>query len=204
MSITNKLTTILVVGHVLALASALTWTCQLKRENGRLKQNQALLLKGEQARMEHKRTKDGRNAMAIEALTLRVSELSRSGDSLLNVTHTLGIRNRRLEEMARAAYRTQTPIRTVVRDSVVRLISGRTDTLPCLTYHDPWLSFSGCLRADSFIGQIHCVDTLDIVVHRIPRRFLFFRWGCKAVKMEAVGRNPHTHLTYLKYVRFTK
>jgi hypothetical protein len=24
------------------------------------------------------------------------------------------------------------------------------------------------------------------------------------VKMEAVGRNPHTHLTYLKYVRFTK
>ena len=90
MSITNKLATIFVVGHVLALASALAWTYQLKRENGRLKQNQALLLKSEQVRMEHKRTKDGRNAMAIEALTLRVSELSRSGDSLLNVTHTLG------------------------------------------------------------------------------------------------------------------
>jgi hypothetical protein len=200
----NKLTTILVVGHVLALASALTWTYHLKRENNRLKQNQALLLKGEQVRMERRHTKDGRNALAIEALTLRVSELSKAGDSLLNVAQVLGIRNRRLEEMMRAAYQTQTPIRTVVRDSVVMLVPGRTDTLPCLSYSDPWLSFSGCLRADSFIGQIHARDTLDIVVHRIPRRFLFFRWGCKAVKMEAVGKNPHTQLTYLKYVRFAK
>ena len=204
MSIMNKLTTILVVGHVLALASALTWTYHLKHENNRLKQNQALLLKGEQVRMERRHTKDGRNALAIEALTLRVSELSKAGDSLLNVAQVLGIRNRQLEEMMRAAYQTQTPIRTVVRDSVVMLVPGRTDTLPCLSYRDPWLSFSGCLRADSFIGQIHARDTLDIVVHRIPRRFLFFRWGCKAVKMEAVGKNPHTQLTYLKYVRLAK
>ena len=168
---------------------------------GRLRQNQALLLRGEQARMERRVTKDGRNAMAIEALTLRVGELSRQGDSLLLVARSLGIRNRRLQELARTAYRTQTVVRTMVHDSVVKIAPGRTDTLPCLSYRDPWLSFAGCLRADSFIGEIHARDTLDIVVHRIPRRFLFFRWGCKAVKMQAVGRNPHTQLTYMRYVR---
>ena len=151
--------------------------------------------------MERWVTKDGRNVMAIEALTLRVGELSRQGDSLLLVARSLGIRNRRLQEMARTVYRTQTVVRTMVHDSVVKIAPGRTDTLPCLSYRDPWLSFAGCLRADSFIGEIHARDTLDIVVHRIPRRFLFFRWGCKAVKMQAVCRNPHTQLTYMRYVR---
>ena len=151
--------------------------------------------------MERRVTKDGRNAMAIEALTLRVGELSRQGDSLLLVARSLGIRNRRLQEMARTVYRTQTVVRAMVHDSVVKIAPGRTDTLPCLSYRDPWLSFAGCLRADSFIGEIHARDTLDIVVHRIPRRFLFFRWGCKAVKMQAVCRNPHTQLTYMRYVR---
>lgn len=201
MRISNIMVAVLLAGHVLALASAISWACQLKSENSRLRQNQILLLRGEQARMERWVTKDGRNVMAIEALTLRVGELSRQGDSLLLVARSLGIRNRRLQEMARTVYRTQTVVRTMVRDSVVKIAPGRTDTLPCLSYRDPWLSFAGCLRADSFIGEIHARDTLDIVVHRIPRRFLFFRWGCKAVKMQAVGRNPHTQLTYMRYVR---
>ena len=130
---------VLLAGHMLALASAISWVCQLKSENSRLRQNQALLLRGERTRMERRVTKDGRNAMAIEALTLRVGELSRQGDSLLLVARSLGIRNRRLQELARTAYRTQTVVRTMVRDSVVKIAPGRTDTLPCLSYRDPWL-----------------------------------------------------------------
>lgn len=196
-----KVRYILIFVLVVVLGIALHQVYHLQRENHRLVVNQTTLLKGE--KIENKRTFDGRNAAAIEALTLRVNELSQSEDSLLLVARSLGIRNRRLQELARTAYRTQTVIRTVVHDSVMAIAPGRTDTLPCLSYHDPWISFAGCLRADSFMGDIHACDTLDIVVHRVPRRFLFFRWGCKAVKMEAVGRNPHTKLTYMRYIRIT-
>lgn len=196
-----KVRYILIFVLVIVLGIALHQVYHLQRENHRLVVNQTTLLKGE--KIENKRTFDGRNAAAIEALTLRVNELSQSEDSLLLVARSLGIRNRRLQELARTAYRTQTVIRTVVHDSVMAIAPGRTDTLPCLSYHDPWISFAGCLRADSFMGDIHACDTLDIVVHRVPRRFLFFRWGCKAVKMEAVGRNPHTKLTYMRYIRIT-
>ena len=196
-----KVKYILIFVLVIVLGIAFHQVYYLQRENHRLVVNQTTLLKGE--KIENKRTFDGRNAAAIEALTLRINELSQSEDSLLLVARSLGIRNRPLQELARTAYRTQTVIRTVVHDSVMAIVPGRTDTLPCLSYHDPWISFAGCLRADSFMGDIHACDTLDIVVHRVPRRFLFFRWGCKAVQMEAVGRNPHTKLTYMRYIRIT-
>lgn len=196
-----KVKYILIFVLVIVLGIALHQVYHLQHENHRLVVNQTTLLKGE--KIENKRTFDGRNAAAIEALTLRVNELSQSEDSLLLVARSLGIRNRRLQELARTAYRTQTVIRTVVHDSVMAIAPGRIDTLPCLSYHDPWISFAGCLRADSFMGEIRACDTLDIVVHRVPRHFLFFRWGCKAVKMEAVGRNPHTKLTYMRYIRIT-
>ena len=186
-----KVKYILIFVLVIVLGVALHQVYHLQHENHRLVVNQTTLLKGE--KIENKRTFDGRNAAAIEALTLRVNELSQSEDSLLLVARSLGIRNRRLQELARTAYRTQTVIRTVVHDSVMGIAPGRIDTLPCLSY----------LRADSFMGEIRACDTLDIVVHRVPRHFLFFRWGCKAVKMEAVGRNPHTKLTYMRYIRIT-
>ena len=202
MSITSKVTLTLVFILGAALALTLPQVYRLKKENRRLAANQALLLNG--GRIQQLRTTDGRNAAAVEALTLKTAELARSGDSLLNVAHTLGLKNRRLQALARAASISHTPIRTIVRDSVIIQAPGRTDTLPCLSYTDPWLTFSGCLRADSFAGHIRSADTLDIVVHRVPRRFLFFRWGTKAVQMHVVNRNPHASVSYLKYIRLEK
>ena len=55
-----------------------------------------------------------------------------------------------------------------------------------------------------FHGSITAVDTLDIIVHRIPKRFLFFRFGCKQVRMDIISRNPHTRLTYARYYQLVK
>lgn len=186
---------------IVSLAITLIRLCRQAEEIDRLSANQNILLHN--GRVELKQTSDGKSAAAVEALTLRVGELSRAGDSLLQLTQVLKIKNRRLMSLAQSVGTTHAAVRTIVRDSIVRL-PGRIDTLPCLAYHDAWLSFSGCIRADSFVGDIRSRDTLNIIVHRVPRRFLFFRWGCKAVKMEAVSSNPHTRLTYLRYIRFTQ
>ena len=42
------------------------------------------------------------------------------------------------------------------------------------------------------------------VVHRIPRRFLFIRWGTKALRQEIVSSNPHTRIVYSDYVKFER
>ena len=52
--------------------------------------------------------------------------------------------------------------------------------------------------------RIESVDTLRQIVHRVPRRFLFIRFGTKAVRQEIVSSNPHTRIVYAEYVRFVK
>jgi len=171
------------------------------RELGRLEKNQSVLLHN--GTVEIKETAAGRSAVSAEALTLRLSEMQRSNDSLLTVAKILGIKNRRLMEAARTASVTRTVVNTVVRDSVITR-EGRTDTLPCITYSDPWVDFSGCIRGDTFTGDITGRDTLAFLVHRVPKRFLFFRFGCKAVRLDVASSNIHTRLTYSKYIRLVQ
>ena len=52
--------------------------------------------------------------------------------------------------------------------------------------------------------SIRSVDTLRQAVHRIPRRFLFIRWGTKALRQEIVSTNPHTRIVYAEYVKIER
>ena len=55
---------------------------------------------------------------------------------------------------------------------------------------------------------MHCrvasTDTLHQIVHRIPRRFLFIRWGTKALRQEIVSSNPHTRIVHTEYVKIER
>ena len=53
-------------------------------------------------------------------------------------------------------------------------------------------------------GEQPSADTLRQVVHRVPRRFLFIRWGTKALRQEIVSSNPHTRIIYSDYVKFER
>ena len=59
-------------------------------------------------------------------------------------------------------------------------------------------------RRDSVHCRIHSVDTLRQIVHRIPHRFLFIRWGTKALRQEIVSQNPHTRIVYTEYIRIER
>ena len=48
------------------------------------------------------------------------------------------------------------------------------------------------------------LEILRQVVHRIPRRFLFIRWGTKALRQEIVPSNPHTRIVYSEYVKIER
>ena len=37
-----------------------------------------------------------------------------------------------------------------------------------------------------------------------PRRFLFIRWGTKALRQEIISSNPHTRIVYSEYIRIER
>ena len=119
----------------------------------------------------------------------------------------LGIRLRRLEAAAKAVAVTDAEIRTPLRDTVVVRIHDTLpvrDTVRMFRWRDPWISVEGRIGRDSAACRIRSVDTLRQAVHRIPRRFLFIRWGTKALRQEIVSTNPHTRIVYAEYVKIER
>ncbi len=184
----------------------------MKADRDRLKENQNILLHN--GKVDIKRTNTGLSQASVPALTLRSSEFRQSGDTLLQVAKAAGIKTSRITEVATAAATTsvefktrvfQTIVHDTVRDTVTRSL---TTILPSrqlqLSWNDPWVSLSGTITDSIFHGSITSVDTLDIIVHRVPKRFLFFRFGCKQVRMDVVSRNPHTQLTYARFLQLIK
>ena len=184
----------------------------MKADRDRLKENQNILL--HKGTVEFKQTNTGLSQASVPALTLRSSEFRQSGDTLLQVAKSAGIKTSRITEAATASTTTyvkfktrvfQTIVHDTVRDTVTRSL---TTLLPSrqlqLSWNDPWISLSGTITDSIFHGSITSVDTLDIIVHRVPKRFLFFRFGCKQVRLDVVSRNPHTQLTYARFLQLIK
>ena len=63
---------------------------------------------------------------------------------------------------------------------------------------------TACSTGIGGLCRVESADTLRQVVHRIPRRFLFIRWGTKALRQEIVPSNPHTRIVYSEYVKIER
>lgn len=179
----------------------------MKADRDRLKENQSFLLHN--GEVEIKQTNTGCSQASVPALTLRPSEFRRSGDTLLRTAKAAGIKASRISEAATAATITHVDFdarvfRTVVHDTLRDTVLCPASPLPALSWNDPWVSLSGTIADSIFHGSLTSNDTLDIIVHRVPKRFLFFRFGCKQVRMDIISRNPHTRLTYARYYQLVK
>lgn len=192
---------------IVALALFVQLYLDTAADRNRIKQNQSLLLHN--GMVEVSETNTGNSHASAPALTLRTSEFKDSGDTLTKVARQIGIKLSRISEAATAATTTAADITTPVwhtTDTATVSTDSlyRPDSLVCFSWHDSWLSLSGCVSDSIFRGSVTSTDTLDIIVHRIPKRFLFFRFGCKQVRMDIISRNPHTRLTYARYFQLIK
>ncbi len=185
---------VLILTAIVAILSAII--SDLRREKRRLQGNQDALL----ADVEYYQTKAGRFAASVQALELEKSELRESRDDLVKTVADLNIKLRRVEAIAQATTKTNVEIRTEIRDSIVYRDTSLL-RLSSINWSDAWVRVSGIITPDRHANlQIESTDTLTQIVHRVPRRFLFFRWGTKAIRQEITTSNPHTHIVYAEYI----
>lgn len=194
----------------LAVVFAFRECSRLRRDNERLERNQDILLHN--GKVEIGQTASGKSHASADALQLSVSELRKKPDSLLAVTQKeLKIKDSRVVGAFRTSSSTQldvkSPITTDSQDTSHSCGDPRKPVLEAprhVQWSDPWVSLRGTIEGDSFSAHIESRDTLQVIVHRVPKRFLFFRFGTKAVRMEAVSQNPHTQLSYPRLIVVTK
>ena len=175
---------------------------QLKTDNERLHGNQSALM----ADVELYKTEAGENAAKVQRLQLTASEFESQCADLKAEVEKLGIKSKQLQQVIASHSQTMGEVRTEVKDSIVYVpLLARLDTLKCFEFNDGWVRASGCIDTSGhFEGMFESNDSLLIVAHRVPKRFLFFRWGCKRVELDIVNANPHASIKYARYLDFTK
>ena len=216
--------TLLVIGGLLWLQ-----TVRLRGERAerrRVQSNNEVLTDS----VEFYRTESGKHAASRQVLELRASEMERYNAQLTAQVRELRIKVRRLEAAATPATRTEVQITAPLEpagpqptawekygagvrraaDSVKAALEREFSGLPkvpeakIFRWADRHVSVDGIIRTDSVSCHVTSIDTLRQIVHRVPRRFLFIRWGTKAIRQEVVSSNPHTQIVYTEYIQFTK
>lgn len=184
---------IALIGAVIALSCFLK---QEKAETKRLVGNQRSLMED----VTLYRTKDSLSAASVERLLLTNREFEKYCADLKKQVSALDIKIKRLQSVSSTGVETDYDVDISVKDSVV--FRDSTIILKCMELHTPYIDVSGCIEKNHFVGNILSRDTLDQVVHRVPRQFWFIKWGCKAIRQEVVCRNPNSRIVYSQYIEF--
>lgn len=174
-------------------------SCFLKQEKAETKR----LVGNQRSLMEDVtlyRTKDSLSAASVERLLLTNREFEKYCADLKKQVSALDIKIKRLQSVSSTGVETDYDVDISVKDSVV--FRDSTIILKCMELHTPYIDVSGCIEKNHFVGNILSRDTLDQVVHRVPRQFWFIKWGCKAIRQEVVCRNPNSRIVYSQYIEF--
>lgn len=194
-----------------AMVMALKECHDQQREAHSMNEDQNVLMHN--GKVEIGQTQSGKPMASVSAISLKPSSLKRNPDSLLAVTSKdLKIKPRRMVAAIRTSSLATADIHAAIttdsiydeadKDSNVLLSYPRSPQQ--VSWSDPWMSLRGTIRGDSFTARIESRDTLQMIIHRVPRKFLFFRYGTKGVRMDVVSQNPHTRLSYPKVILFAK
>lgn len=192
---------VIVVASVATIATIICGLiiAHLYGDNQRLRRNQHSLLSD----VELYQTKAGESAASVEALKLRLDEFREHRAADAERIKELGIRLRRAESFAKSATESDYEATLLLRDTVIVRDTIR-DTVRTFEGGDRWSKIRGIVKADSIAYALHSVDTLYQVVHRVPRKFWFIRYGTKAIRQEIVSSNPHTKLVYTEYIELPR
>lgn len=203
----------ILICYAVLLTALLAWSFRAyrttRRENRRLEENQQAL----SLETEHYRTRLGEEAASVQALRLRRAEFETLRVAYAERIRSLGIRLRRLEAAAKSTTKTELVLRAPLHDTLVAAVVRKDDTTACIPqrdtlrgfrWRDPWITVEGRIDGDSVACRVVSVDTLHQIVHRVPRRFLFIRWGTKAIRQEIVSSNPHTRIVHTEYIKLER
>lgn len=193
-----------------------------REECDRLRDNQRSLMES----VTTYKNKLGESVASVERLQLTKKELEKNYAAVCEEARLLGIKVRRLQSTSVSAMSTEIKAETEVHSVAVNSFdsflfgerndscnsflaenfgSSGKDTVQVFEWRDPpWASVSGVIDDGKVKLNVSCVDTLIQIVHRVPKKFLWFRFGTKAIRQEVVSKNPYTNVVYTEYIELVK
>ena len=195
----------LIWAAIILAVAAVFWiqNAKIKRlttERDKYRSNTETLLQD----VERYQTKDSLNAVTVGVLKLRLSEFEKYRADDAALIKSLQTKNRDLQAVTTAQLETINELRGTVRDSIVYLPGDTTTVLRCVDIVEPWFELHGCAKPDgTFTGTHINRDSILVAATVKYKRFLGFLWKTRKVKnrkIDAVSKNPATHILGIEYI----
>ena len=139
------------------------------------------------------------SAASVVAMQLQLAEFREQHARDAKRIKVLGLRLRRVESTSTVATKSKVEFVAPRHDTIIL-----HDTLSLFRWEDEWVKVEGLVRGEWVECKVESVDTLRQIVHRVPHRFWFIRYGTKAIRQEITSSNPHSRIVYAEYIELPK
>lgn len=172
----------------------------LESERDRYRGNTTALL------TDMKRMQIDSTTYAVDLHTMRwtVEEYKRYRSEDTELIKKLNIRIKSLETAARHQLDVNAPIDAPVTDTLI-LRDTMFVKLQKIEMNTPHLKVNGIIENNRLSGEMHLPVTLhQFVWIEHKHRFLWWRWGVKAVHQTISSDNPHVQISYSEIIQIQK
>jgi hypothetical protein len=173
---------------------------QLEAERDKYQSNTNALLSD----VKRMRLDSATTAVDVKTLRLTLDEYKRYRASDAEKIQKLNIKLNDLQMVARHSLEVNAPLEAELKDSVIirDTIAVNIQTVELDTPH---IQLSGMIENNRLSGRIHVPVTLQQAVWLEPKhRFLWWRWGTKAVHQTVASDNPYVEITYSEVIEIRK
>ena len=168
---------------------------QITEERNQYRQNTHSLLSS----IETLRKDSSIQANQVQTLTLSLDEYKKYREEDSQIIKDLKLKIKQVSSIAKQELEVKVPINVPVKNIVVT--DGIPDTIQTVSYNNQYVSFKGYIKHDSLTAQFNIPVTISQIMYKIPKRkFLWWSWGCKAIKQIIVTNNPYVQLNYSEYI----
>jgi predicted nuclease with TOPRIM domain len=171
----------------------------LQKEKERLKQNTEALMSG----AKYYENKFGESTAEVNRLNLTVSELQDNRAALVQEVKNMDIKLKRLQSISNTSLVSEFNSKLTLHDTII-VRDTFIDTVQCASYKDEYIDVNVCDFKDEIYANIITYDTIIQVVHRVPKKWWFIKYGTKAIRQTIKSSSPYTKITYTEYIEIKK
>lgn len=184
---------------ILSLCSIIGWQHKkiqhITQERNRYQNNTYGLL----TNIEELRKDSIEQAYQVQTLSLTIDEYKQYRELDAKTIADLNIKLKQVTAVAKQEMEIYVPIHVPVKDSIT------TDSVPqkiqTISFQDEYVSLAGTIQDDSLQATFNIPINITQVLYKVPKRkFLWWSWGCKAVKQVIITDNPYVQLNYSEYI----
>lgn len=173
---------------------------QLEAERNTYKGNTNALL----SEVKRMKIDSATTAVDVKALSLMVNEYELYRTADLEKIKQMGVELRNLKMAAKHELSINAPVETELKDTVLVRDTVRI-AIKAIEVNTPYLQVSGTIENNHLSGNIRLPVTLRQAVWIEPKhKFLWWRWGVKAVHQTISSDNPYVEIRYSEVIEIRK